>query len=623
MEEELEGVVLAVEDITERLHIEAALLHSEAQFRGIFEQAAVGIAIVDLGGKFIRVNQYYCDLLGYSESELLQKNCQEITHPEDWDNHQELWQQSWQGETRTFSVEKRYLHQNQSFIWVNLSGSVVRDSNDVPMYIITIIEDISYRKEALQALRQSEEGFRRIIEIANEGIWMLDSNNLTTFVNPRMAEMLGYRVEEILGRSLLEFMDSEEQKLALEKLEHRRQGFREQHDFCFTRQNGSRIWVMVSTNPILDEEGNYIGALGMITDISERKQAEQNLQNINAELTTWVKELEQRNQDSLLLDNINDFLQLCQTSEEAYHLLGELLEPLFSECNGAIFMFNSHTNFLEKVSAWGEQLYSKSFFGVDECWSIRRGQIHFVEHKNSHLFCSHVQHSEDLVQSICLPMLAQGQAIGLLYINTNKLDILSGSKQQLAATVSKNLSLGLANIKLRENLKTQSIRDPLTNLNNRRYMEESLSREISLAQRRIHSLGIIMLDVDNFRNFNNTYGHDVGDIALKVVGQFLSAHTRAGDIACRYGGEEFLLILPEASLENALRRAEEVREGVRLMGLNHGHSALSTLTVSLGVSCFPDHGITPETLVGAADQALLQAKAAGKNCVRVYAQPQS
>jgi diguanylate cyclase (GGDEF)-like protein/PAS domain S-box-containing protein len=620
MEEELEGVVLAVEDITERLQIEAALLHSEAQFRGIFEQAAVGIAIVSLGGEFIRVNQHYCHLLGYSENELLQKTCQEITHPEDWDNHQEIWQQSWQRETQTFSVEKRYLQQNQSFIWVNLSGSVVRDSNDMPIYLITIIENIHYRKEALQALRQSEEGFRRIVETANEGIWMIDGNNLTTFVNPRMAEMLGYTVEEMMGRSLLEFMDTEGQKLALEKLEHRRQGRREQHDFCFTRQDGSFIWVMISTNPILDDHGNYIGALGMITDISERRSAEQNLQNINTELTTWVKELEQRNQDSSILDNINDFLQLCQTSDEAYHLLGELLEPLFPDCNGAIFMFDSDTNLLEIVSNWGDSSYSKSLFAVDECWSIRRGEMHFVEHKNSRLFCSHVQHSEDLAQSLCLPMVAQGKAIGLLYINTKKLESLSEVKKQLAATVSKNLSLGLANIKLRENLKTQSIRDPLTNLYNRRYMEESLSREISLAQRRIHTVGIIMLDVDNFRNFNNRYGHNVGDIALKIVGQFLSAHTRAGDIACRYGGEEFILILPEASLENAVRRAEEVREGVRLMGLNHGHSALSTLTISLGVSCFPDHGITPEILLGAADQALRQAKAEGKNCVRVYAQ---
>lgn len=607
----LEGVVFTVEDITERFQVETALLHSETQFRAIFEQASVGIGIVALSGQFIRVNQRYCELTGYSDAELQEKTYQDILHPDDFNPSTDT------PDMNNFSVEKRYIRKDNSIIWVHLSGSIVKDQNGQPMYIVGVVEDITERKQAITALKESEERYRRIIETTAEGVWSIDLNNRTTFVNQRMAQMLGYTVEEMLGRSILEFTDTE-QVMTLEKLAPHQQGITETHDLKFLCKDGKSIWTMISTNSIFDAQGNYIGALGMLTDITERKQTEEALQQANIQLTQWNKKLQQRNQEILLLNQISDFLQACLSIEEAYQVIGELLPTLFTEFQGGVFIINETSNLVEAVATWGEDNNSKTLFTFDECWALRRGKIHWV-HEQSHLRCQHV-HLNVLAcdQSLCVPMMAQGKAIGLLYLCYDQSEPISPTKQQLAQTVAEHLSLALANLRLRETLQAQSIIDPLTNLYNRRYMEEALKREINLAKRKRHPVGIMMIDVDHFRQFNATFGHEGGNCALKAVGSFLSSQIRSGDIACRYGGEEFLLILPEASLEISLQRAEQLRTGLKQMQVSYGEQLLSQITVSIGLACFPDHGKTIEDLIKSADLALYQAKNEGRDRVVRY-----
>ncbi|WP_242578000.1 PAS domain S-box protein [Chroococcus sp. FPU101] len=609
----LEGVVFTVEDITERFQVETALLHSETQFRAIFEQASVGIGIVALSGQFIRVNQRYCELTGYSEAELQEKTYQDILHPEDFNPNTDT------PDMNNFSVEKRYIRKDNSIIWIHLSGSIVKDQNGQPMYIVGVVEDITERKQAITALKESEERYRRIIETTAEGVWSIDLNNRTTFVNQRMAQMLGYTVEEMLGRSILEFTDTEDQVMTLQKLAPHQQEITESHDLKFLCKDGKSIWTMISTNSIFDAEGNYAGALGMLTDITERKQTEKALQQANIQLIEWNRKLQQRNQEILLLNQISDFLQACLSVEEAYQVIGELLPTLFTGYQGAVFIINETSNLVEAVATWGEDLHSKTLFTADECWALRRGKIHWV-HEQSHLRCQHVHHNVSTAynQSLCVPMMAQGKAIGLLYLCYDQCEPISPTKQQLAQTVAEHLSLALANLNLRETLQAQSIIDPLTNLYNRRYMEEALKREINLAKRKRHPVGIMMLDVDHFRQFNATFGHEGGNCVLKAVGSFLSRHIRSGDIACRYGGEEFLLILPEASLEISLQRAEQIRQGLKQMQVSYGEQLLSQITVSIGLACFPDHGKTIEELIKSADFALYQAKNAGRDRVVRY-----
>jgi diguanylate cyclase (GGDEF)-like protein len=196
-------------------------------------------------------------------------------------------------------------------------------------------------------------------------------------------------------------------------------------------------------------------------------------------------------------------------------------------------------------------------------------------------------------------------------------DGLSPDMRQLAETVADRVSLALVNLRLRETMRQQSIRDPLTNLFNRRYLEETLERETQRAARRGLPLGIIMLDIDHFKNFNDTFGHAAGDALLRELGTFLRLHVRQEDIPCRYGGEEFTLILPEATRDVTRQRAETLCREVAQLRVQHAGQPLGAVTLSLGVAVFPDQGATGETVLRAADAALYAAKRLGRNRVAV------
>jgi diguanylate cyclase (GGDEF)-like protein len=218
-------------------------------------------------------------------------------------------------------------------------------------------------------------------------------------------------------------------------------------------------------------------------------------------------------------------------------------------------------------------------------------------------------------------MIAQGESLGLLFLQSRGSDgaatTRSASRQKLAAAMAEQIALALSNLWLRESLRQQSVRDPLTGLYNRRFLEETLDRELSRLERKNLPLSLIMIDVDNFKDFNDTFGHAAGDAVLRDLGTVLQRFVRGGDIACRFGGEEFTVILPEAGLEIGRQRAEMLREAVREMHLVHEGKALGPVTLSLGVACFPEHGRRRDHLLEATDAALYEAKSSGRNCVIV------
>ncbi|MBE9020343.1 GGDEF domain-containing protein, partial [Chroococcidiopsidales cyanobacterium LEGE 13417] len=268
---------------------------------------------------------------------------------------------------------------------------------------------------------------------------------------------------------------------------------------------------------------------------------------------------------------------------------------------------------VESIAAWGTAFSSQKVFALDECFALRRGQMYLAENTRCEL-CQHLLSSLP-VEYICVPMMAQGEALGLLYLSYMEKGKLTSAKQRLAVKVAANLALALANLKLREILQNQNVRDPLTDLFNRRYLEATLEREVRRGEREQTPVGIIMLDVDRFKQVNDTFGHPTGDTLLRELGKFLKEQIRAGDIACRYGGEEFMLILPAAPLEAVQQRAERIREAVKWLQLKHQHQLLDPITLSLGVAAFPYHGSTTQELIQAADAALYRAKIEGRDRV--------
>jgi len=340
----------------------------------------------------------------------------------------------------------------------------------------------------------------------------------------------------------------------------------------------------------------------------------------NAQLMGWVGELERRSEQIHLLSQMGELLQSCLTADEAYAVLGEALAQIFPDAACTLYVLNASRTYAEALVSTDDRSSGAAIFRPDECWALRRGRLHLVRSARSALRCRHAQTEQALY--VCVPMMAQGEATGVLHVRFAGADTLNDpavieTKQRLAQTVAEQTALALANLRLRETLRDQAIRDQLTGLYNRRYMEESLVREVHRATRAGTGLGVLMLDIDHFKRFNDTYGHPAGDLLLREVCLYLQEHVRGEDIACRYGGEEITLILPDVTTEEACARAEDLRCGVRALIVQHRGEALGGVTVSIGVATMPQHGTTAEALLQAADAALYRAKTLGRDRVVV------
>jgi diguanylate cyclase (GGDEF)-like protein len=355
--------------------------------------------------------------------------------------------------------------------------------------------------------------------------------------------------------------------------------------------------------------------------LDQRQELIEQREEALGEMARSIAELERRNRQSRLMSELGDMLQACISAEEAYEVIARCGEGLF-EGGGALSIMNSSRNLLETMATWGPSPVAQQLFSPNDCWALRRGRVHASDEAG--LACAHLR-DWGARHSLCVPMIAQGDTVGVLHVfspaepsaDAGSLDA-HRDLRQLALTAGERIGMSVANFRLRDTLRNQSIRDPLTNLFNRRYMEETFTRELGRATRDHEEVGIIQVDIDHFKNFNDTYGHDIGDAVLRSIGDLLLSSFRDLDVPCRYGGEEFTLILPNSSLDQTQRRAEELQRRVAVLRLpfeiDQRHSPTPP-TLSIGISSFPIHGTSSETLIRAADQALYAAKSKGRNVI--------
>lgn len=355
--------------------------------------------------------------------------------------------------------------------------------------------------------------------------------------------------------------------------------------------------------------------LGIAQDVTENRKIQLQTEELNQKLEEQVLALARNNQARIKLAEMNEFIQACFNLEEAQAVIGDLLKPLFPDTDGVIYLMSNSKHILNAISCWGNAQLNQHFEPKD-CWGIRRGSPHNSQPSMPTLYCAHLDRNTDLDPTLCLPMIAKGETVGMLHLRFKNSDTFNQSIQDLAATVAQNLAISFANLKLQQELRYQSLRDPLTGLYNRRYLDEALGKEIDQANRTQQLISLIMLDIDHFKRFNDLYGHRAGDLVLSQVGKYLESETRKYDLACRFGGEELMIVMTGASIENSLIRAEKIRAGIKQLGLKYEGQQLGSITVSIGVSCFPDDSTTVEGLIQAADKALYQAKEAGRDCVR-------
>lgn len=309
-----------------------------------------------------------------------------------------------------------------------------------------------------------------------------------------------------------------------------------------------------------------------------------------------------------VLSEMAQRLQTIQIDGELSRVLDCFMPQLLPDVAGAFYVHNHSRNMVMRIACWGDPQAAPEMFPPADCWGLRRGQTHVVERPGADMACAHAAHSA--VERRCEPLLAGGEVLGLLYIE----GAIVGENRFRLEMLIENVALALVNDNLRSRLREQSIRDPLTKLFNRRYMVETLALETARAERSRNPLSIVMCDVDHFKRFNDSHGHEAGDLLLTAVAGLIQSHFRIGDVVCRYGGEEFTVIAPGASAALIHKRAEALRLAIRELTIDHHGHRLGPVTMSFGIDSWSaDEPGSLGDLLAEADRALFEAKRLGRD----------
>jgi diguanylate cyclase (GGDEF)-like protein/PAS domain S-box-containing protein len=468
--------------------------------------------------------------------------------------------------------------------------------------LLVVAQNVTEHRRADAALRESEERYRRLVDDASDVIYTIDLRGRFTSVNRKAAELTGYTQEETLAADITQMVDPGDLEFLRDIMARKLAG--EQpgpYEIRIVAKGGRRIPVELNGR-VIYRDGRPVGFQGIARDLTERFRARQ---------------LERHNRDITLIRQMGELLLACHTVDEAYRVIGRSARDLFPDCSGAVYLLDSARSLAEPVVTWGAAEGTHAVFERDDCWALRLNRAHVSASEETDLFCRHLGDPAPPA-SLCVPMVGQGETVGVLHLRlkTAVPQPVDGCRE-LAREVARQIVLSLDNLKLRETLREQSIRDTLTRLYNRRYMEDSLERELRRADRAGQPVAVIVFDLDNFKGVNDAFGHDAGDAMLQAFGEFVRVRIRAGDIACRYGGDEFVLILPGASLRDSVVRAHKLREGSRDLVVSYKGRTLGPLTLSVGVAVFPEHGRTANDLLVAADRALYAVKQQGRDRVEV------
>lgn len=374
---------------------------------------------------------------------------------------------------------------------------------------------------------------------------------------------------------------------------------------------------------------------GLAFDVSELKQREAELTQArsDAEQATLQAqqslELErQRKREARLLSELGEWLQSCKTLRELFQVIGRYMAQIFPGTSGDLYVYSHSRDVLDGVCAWNRPSHLVDHFQPDECWALRRGRMYRHGSGLVNFPCGHAHDVDpaDLEAAyLCLPIVAHGDTVGLLHIRFRGRAAGAGHAGMdddacaFAVQCSEQISLAIANVKLRDELRDQSTRDPLTGLYNRRFFFDACRQALHHASRVGEAVSVISLDADEFKRFNDTHGHDAGDTVLRSVSDLLSSLFQGREVVARLGGEEFSVLLPGCTTEQAAARAGEMRQRVEELRIRYRDLDLPRMTVSAGVASFPQCGENTQDLLRAADAALYAAKAAGRNQVRLAA----
>ncbi len=514
----------------------------------------------------------------------------------------------------------RYGSTYSAIVGIILSGTVIS------ALITALLVGLARHRTLAARLDRALQQQTAIVDNATVGIEMIRNRRIES-CNLGMAEMLGYSVSELCGApTRIKYVsDAAYAELGAGAYAALQAGKSWIGDVEWVRKDGEHIWCRLhgkSVEPGQPENGS----IWVSYDITAQKRADAALIEANKGLEQSLEQIERTHADFTRLSEFSSYLQACPDLEAALDCIAGFAVQLFAGSAGAIYLLDETRQHLVQRVRWGQLPHELSQFPPSECWAMRRGQPNRTGTGRNALPCPHLctgrAQPED---SVCLPLTAQASAFGLVYLDDHNADTIGGTdlRYRLALAWAEDIGLALANLRLRDTLRQQSIRDPLTGLFNRRHMNDVIGREFARARREDRQVAVALVDIDHFKRINDTHGHDAGDHVLVQVAHTIETQVRQGDIVCRYGGEEFIVILPDISQESVIERAEQMRQAVAALSFRNCDQPVGRVTVSLGVAMFPEHGENEGELVRAADAALYQAKETGRNRVVIAVQAAS
>jgi len=574
-------------DIRRRKHTELLLRDSEERYRATFEQAAIGIVHSGFDGVILRCNARFASMLGYRVRDVIGRNVTSITAPEHVGKSMDFIRSLASGNAATANFEKLYLHKNGSQVWGRITVSAQFDGQGKPIHLVSFIEDITDQRSAEQqlsltqlALDQTEARYGLVFNSTLDAITI---NRITdgTYIdcNPAFTTITGYSRDEIVGRSSMDldvWADPQARAAIVEQL--RRDGVCRSYETRFRKKNGELVWGQMSATRI---EVNGLDCLLTVTrDVSADKEAELLL----AEAAEKIRLSEQR------------YAAVFRTSSDGILIIrrdsGMIVDanPMFLQFMG-----------FERDEIVGRTAHKLRFWTEN---ADRARWLHMVAKAPAcHNFEARFYRKN-------------GEIVWAL-LSASVLDIDGVSS---VIVIARDISAAKA---AEHEIRTLAFYDALTGLPNRRLLLERLEQALSTGMRSGRSRALLFVDLDNFKIFNDTLGHQTGDLILREIGQRISSSVRESDTVARLGGDEFVVMLLDLSLDSGLaaeqarNTAHKILAAVEKPCLMEGRDC--RFTCSIGITLFGSRKTTAEEILQQADIAMYEAKAAGRNTLHFFA----
>jgi len=579
---------------------------------GFFESTRDLLQVESPEGRFVKTNESLTQLLGYSGTGLCRRVIFNLVSADDLPAVSEALERLEKG-AQAVDFECRCRAADGSFVALHWSVSKHR-ATGVRYWVGRNVTERKRAEALLAGQAKAIDASHAVIEFRLDGTIIA--------ANDRFLALLEYRRDEIIGRHhrILvqpEYAATQEYSKFWEALNR---GEFQSGEFQRLTRNGNAVWIQATYTPILGLDGKPEKVVMFATDITGRIAVERQLKTLNDTLSRSLEVSRQRDADNSTLFEVTAFLQASLTEDEVRDLVGRYINQLSGKAMAALYLFSGEDGERRAATWHSDELVLT--IGRTECWALRRGMIHTRLAGATAPMCKHLSgRIPSEAASTCVPIFADG-VVGVLtaYWSPQALGDLQAveheREQSMLLMLAARVGSALEAIRLRSRLEEESIRDGLTGLYNRRYLDDALPRELLRARRLQLPVSAVMFDIDRFKVLNDTHGHEIGDTALRAVAQTISNAMRQGDIVCRYGGEEFAVLLVGESQEMAAKKAEAIRAAVERLDIGGWDEGAIKLTVSAGVS---EAGLLPldgVSLLQRADRALYRAKNDGRNLVR-------